>query len=78
MTSKININKLTFRKDINLVRALAVIGVVIYHFDKKLLSGGWLGVDLFFFISGYLISNKLILGLRSQDNYFRFFLKKGF
>ena len=78
MTNKININKLTFRKDINLVRALAVIGVVIYHFDKKLLSGGWLGVDLFFFISGYLISNKLILGLRSQDNYFRVFFKKRF
>ncbi len=78
MISKININKLTYRKDINLVRALAVIGVLIYHFDKKLLSGGWLGVDLFFFISGYLISNKLILGLRSQDNYFRFFFKKRF
>lgn len=78
MISKININKLTYRKDINLVRALAVIGVLIYHFDKKLLSGGWLGVDLFFFISGYLISNKLILGLRSQDNYFRIFFKKRF
>ncbi len=78
MISKININELSFRKDINLVRALAVIGVLVYHFDKKLLSGGWLGVDLFFFISGYLISNKLILGLRSQDNYFRIFFKKRF
>ena len=78
MINKININELSFRKDINLVRALAVIGVVVYHFDKQLLSGGWLGVDLFFFISGYLISNKLILGLRSQDNYFRIFFKKRF
>lgn len=78
MISNININELSFRKDINLVRALAVIGVLIYHFDKKLLSGGWLGVDLFFFISGYLISNKLILGLRSQDNYLRIFFKKRF
>jgi len=78
MISKININELSYRKDINLLRALAVIGVLVYHFDKKLLSGGWLGVDLFFFISGYLISNKLILGLRSQDNYFRIFFKKRF
>ena len=78
MISNIKINELSFRKDINLIRALAVIGVLIYHFDKKFLSGGWLGVDLFFFISGYLISNKLILGLRSQDNYFRVFFKKRF
>ena len=78
MISKININELSYRKDINLIRAIAVIGVLIYHFDKNLLSGGWLGVDLFFFISGYLISNKLILGLRSQDNYFRIFFKKRF
>ena len=78
MISKININELSYRKDINLIRAIAVIGVLIYHFDKNLLSGGWLGVDLFFFISGYLISNKLILGLRTQDNYFRIFFKKRF
>ena len=49
MINMIKINELSFRKDINLIRALAVIGVLIYHFDKKLLSGGWLGVDLFFF-----------------------------
>ena len=48
MISKIKINELSFRKDINLIRALAVIGVLIYHFDKEFLSGGWLGVDLFF------------------------------
>ena len=78
MINMIKINELSFRKDINLIRALAVIGVLIYHFDREFLSGGWLGVDLFFFISGYLISNKLILGLRSQENYFRIFLRKGF
>ena len=78
MINMIKINELSFRKDINLIRALAVIGVLIYHFDREFLSGGWLGVDLFFFISGYLISNKLILGLRSQENYFRIFFKKRF
>ena len=78
MINKVKINKLSFRKDINFLRALAVIGVIIYHFDKNFLVGGWLGVDVFFFISGYLISNKLILGLRTQKNYFRIFFKKRF
>ena len=75
MISKIKINELSFRKDINLIRALAVVGVLIYHFNKEFLSGGWLGVDLFFYI-WLFISNKLILGLRSQDKYFEFSLKK--
>jgi len=78
MINKVKINELSFRKDLNFLRAVAVIGVILYHFDKNLLVGGWLGVDLFFFISGYLISNKLILGLRTQNNYFRIFFKKRF
>ena len=50
MISNIKINELSFRKDINFIRALAVIGVLIYHFDKKFLSGGGWSVDLFFYI----------------------------
>ena len=46
-----NIKSLEFRKDINLLRALSVLAVVVYHIDKNLLPGGWLGVDIFFFIS---------------------------
>jgi peptidoglycan/LPS O-acetylase OafA/YrhL len=38
------------------LRALAVLGVVIYHVSPQMLSGGFLGVDIFFVISGYLIS----------------------
>jgi peptidoglycan/LPS O-acetylase OafA/YrhL len=38
------------------LRALAVIAVVIYHFDPAALPGGFLGVDIFFVISGYLIT----------------------
>lgn len=78
MINKVKINELTFRKDINFLRAVAVIAVIVYHFDKNFLAGGWLGVDLFFFISGYLISNKLIIGLRTQKNFFRIFFKKRF
>lgn len=48
------------RLDINALRALAVISVVIYHYQPDYLSGGFVGVDIFFVISGYLMT-KIIL-----------------
>ncbi|WP_312491809.1 acyltransferase family protein [Pseudomonas cremoris] len=45
-----------FRKDINGLRALAVLAVVIYHFNALWLPGGFAGVDVFFVISGYLMT----------------------
>ena len=43
-------------RELQILRALSVIAVVIYHYDKNLLSGGYLGVDCFFIISGYVIT----------------------
>ncbi|MEL0633114.1 acyltransferase family protein [Pseudoalteromonas carrageenovora] len=45
-----------FRKDINGLRAIAVLAVVVFHFNPNWLPGGFAGVDVFFVISGYLMT----------------------
>ncbi len=50
-----------FRDDINGLRAIAVCAVVLYHFRTGLVNGGYLGVDIFYVISGFLMT-KIILG----------------
>ena len=59
---------LDFRKDINGLRALAVLGVVAFHADRALLPGGFAGVDVFFVISGFLIS-RIILSERAAGDF---------
>lgn len=49
-----------FRQDIEGLRAVAVLSVVIFHFGVQALPGGFVGVDVFFVISGYLISGLLL------------------
>jgi peptidoglycan/LPS O-acetylase OafA/YrhL len=59
-----------FRDDIEGLRAVAVLSVVGYHFGVPYLTGGFLGVDVFFVISGYLITSILraeLLGRGSID-----------
>ena len=56
---------MVFRHDINFLRAFAVIAVVLFHFFPGTLPGGYLGVDVFFVISGYIITLLYFDSLRS-------------
>lgn len=67
----------TFRKDINGLRAYAVLAVLFFHFDLFNLNAGFIGVDLFFVISGYLMTFIIITGI--EDNKFilsKFYLSR--
>ena len=72
-----NISRINFRKDINVLRALAVLAVVLYHYELANFHGGWLGVDVFFLISGYLIGNIIISELNTKKFSFKsFYLRR--
>jgi peptidoglycan/LPS O-acetylase OafA/YrhL len=51
--------KRKYRPEIDGLRAFAVIAVILNHFNKDLLPSGYLGVDIFFVISGYVITSSL-------------------
>ena len=60
------------------LRAIAVIGIIIYHLNKQWLTGGFLGVDTFFVISGYLITSLLLFEYESTGiiNLKQFWLRR--
>lgn len=56
-----------FRTDINGLRAWAVVSVVLFHFGISGFSGGFVGVDIFFVISGFLMTGIIYKGLSQAD-----------
>ncbi len=61
------------RKDIQFLRGIAVLAVVIYHAGILSLEGGFLGVDVFFVISGFLITLGLLKGMENGGFSFKEF-----
>jgi peptidoglycan/LPS O-acetylase OafA/YrhL len=57
---------LAYRSDIDGLRALAVLPVVLFHFDFPGFPGGFVGVDIFFVISGYLITSLIVSDLDAR------------
>jgi peptidoglycan/LPS O-acetylase OafA/YrhL len=54
-----------FRPELQVLRAFAVVSVVVYHFWPSRLPGGFVGVDMFFVVSGFLITGQLLAEARS-------------
>jgi peptidoglycan/LPS O-acetylase OafA/YrhL len=59
-------SRTAYRPEIDGLRALAVLAVCLYHIDPDLLPGGFVGVDVFFAISGYLIASQVLEESKSK------------
>jgi len=65
------------RPDIQFLRGIAILAVLIYHAELIPLSGGYLGVDIFFVISGYLITSIILRDLSAnQFSFFQFYARR--
>ncbi|WP_417909795.1 acyltransferase family protein [Candidatus Electronema sp. PJ] len=66
-----------YRADIDGLRAAAVLAVLLYHFDFALFSGGFTGVDIFFVISGFLITQNIMADIASGSfSFARFYARR--
>lgn len=62
-----------YRPEIDGLRAVAVLSVIIFHLNNRWLPGGFLGVDIFFVISGFLITNIILSEIQNGSFSFRDF-----
>lgn len=66
-----------YRKDIDGLRAIAIIFVLFYHLHLHFFQSGFLGVDIFFVISGFLITLHIAQGIKEKSFSFKtFYLKR--
>jgi len=73
-----NVSVFRYRPEIDGLRAIAIVAVIVNHVDKRALPGGFLGVDIFFVISGFVITGSLLARQfdRSADFYARFYVRR--
>ncbi len=64
------ITKIKYSKTITSLRGISILGVLLYHAKFDFFKGGYLGVDVFFVISGYLIGNIILSKLTTQTFFF--------
>lgn len=62
-----------YRPEIDGLRAVAVLSVIIFHLNNRWLPGGFLGVDIFFVISGFLITGIILSEIQNGSFSFRDF-----
>lgn len=67
-----------FRPDVEGLRGVAILLVVLYHVPVRQVSGGFVGVDVFFVISGFLITGQLVRELRARQriSFFEFYARR--
>ncbi|MEB8431780.1 acyltransferase family protein [Cocleimonas sp. KMM 6892] len=58
---------MNFREDINGLRAIAVMAVMLFHFEPAWAPGGFAGVDIFFVISGFLMTGIIFKGIENDS-----------
>ncbi len=67
-----------YRSDIDGLRAIAIVSVILYHIDSGILLGGYTGVDIFFVISGFLITSHLLyeITMKKDFSFKRFYIRR--
>jgi peptidoglycan/LPS O-acetylase OafA/YrhL len=67
---------IAYRPDIDGLRAVSIVSVVLYHFGVPHMGGGFVGVDVFFVISGYLITSLVLAEVRNGSFSFARFYER--
>ena len=69
--------KIIYSKSLTSLRGISVLVVLLYHSKYSLFKGGFLGVDIFFVISGYLIGNIIFTDLNENNfSFIRFYSRR--
>jgi len=68
---------MNYRAEIDGVRAIAVVSVILFHLGFEFIAGGYVGVDIFFVISGYLITGLIYSEIKSKNfSYIKFYKRR--